>query len=141
VYLLDVNVVLAAHRRDHPHHGTVRPWFDRLAADDEPFTVPVVVWASFLRLATNRRILIVPLRELVRVAGRRWTIEESFQAYPRNEAMTNEVYRPYGSPWACLYDRRAHTEKTLRQVRQVHPRLLERGGRSIRASFPMAGRP
>lgn len=52
-------------------------------------------------------------------------------AYLRNEAMTNEVYRPYGYPWACLYDRRAHTEETLRQVREVHPRLLEPGGRSI----------
>jgi anti-sigma regulatory factor (Ser/Thr protein kinase) len=52
-------------------------------------------------------------------------------AYLRNEAMTNEVYRPYGYSWACLYDRRAHTEETLRQVREVHPRLLEPGGRSI----------
>jgi uncharacterized protein len=26
----------------------------------EPFTVPVTVWASFLRLATNRRIFEVP---------------------------------------------------------------------------------
>ena len=52
-------------------------------------------------------------------------------AYLRNEAMTNEVYRPYGCPWACLYDRRAHTEETLRQVRQVHPRLLEHGGAAI----------
>jgi toxin-antitoxin system PIN domain toxin len=60
VYLLDVNVVLAAHRRDHPHHATVRPWFDRLLDGDEPFTVPTLVWASFLRLATNRRIFGVP---------------------------------------------------------------------------------
>ena len=55
-------------------------------------------------------------------------------AYLRNEAMTNEVYRPYGYQWACLYDRRAHTEETLRQVREVHPRLLEPGGGSIRSS-------
>lgn len=55
-----MNVVLAAHRRDHPHHAAVRPWFDRLAVGDEPFAVPVVVWASFLRLATNRRIFSVP---------------------------------------------------------------------------------
>ena len=58
--LLDVNIVLAAHRGDHPHHGDVRPWFDRLLAGDEPFTVPITVWASFLRLATNRRIFSVP---------------------------------------------------------------------------------
>jgi toxin-antitoxin system PIN domain toxin len=58
--LLDVNVLLAAHRSDHPSHGTVRPWFDRLLAADDPFAVPNLVWASFLRLATNRRIWKVP---------------------------------------------------------------------------------
>lgn len=60
MFLLDVNVVLAAHRDDHPHHGVVRGWFDELLAGDEPFAVPVLVWASFLRLATNRRIFAVP---------------------------------------------------------------------------------
>lgn len=60
MFLLDVNVVLAAHRGDHPDHGTVRPWFDQLLARDERFTVPVLVCASFLRLATNRRIFEIP---------------------------------------------------------------------------------
>lgn len=58
--LLDVNVVLAAHRRDHPHHAAVQPWFDEVLTGDDPFTVPTIVWASFLRLATNRRIFEVP---------------------------------------------------------------------------------
>ena len=60
MYLLDVNVVLAAHREDHPHHEPVRRWFDQLMTGDEPFTVPHLVWASFLRLATHRRIFDVP---------------------------------------------------------------------------------
>ncbi len=60
MFLLDVNVVLAAHRADHPHHPDVRPWFDTLLAGDDPFTVPTLVWGSFLRLATNRRIFSVP---------------------------------------------------------------------------------
>lgn len=60
MFLLDVNVVLAAHRGDHPDHRSVRPWFDQLLAGDHPFTVPNLVWASFLRLATNRRIFDVP---------------------------------------------------------------------------------
>ena len=58
--LLDVNVLLAAHRDDHPLHVPVRTWFEGLLAGDEPFTVPTVVWHSFLRLATNRRIFAVP---------------------------------------------------------------------------------
>jgi len=60
VFLLDVNVVLAAHRADHPGHRDVRAWFDDLLAGDDTFTVPTVVWGAFLRLATNRRIFTVP---------------------------------------------------------------------------------
>jgi uncharacterized protein len=60
VLLLDVNVVLAAHRDDHPQHAPVRGWFDAMLAAEERFTVPPLVWASFLRLATNRRIFEVP---------------------------------------------------------------------------------
>jgi toxin-antitoxin system PIN domain toxin len=60
VFLLDVNVVLAAHRADHPGHRDVRAWFDDLLAGDDTFTVPTVVWGAFLRLATNRRVFTVP---------------------------------------------------------------------------------
>ncbi len=58
--LLDVNVVLAAHRDDHSQHAPVRAWFDAMLAGDERFSVPALVWGSFLRLATNRRIFAVP---------------------------------------------------------------------------------
>lgn len=58
--LLDVNVLLAAHRSDHVHYDLVRPWFDRLLERREPFTVPSIVWAGFIRLATNRRIFVEP---------------------------------------------------------------------------------
>ncbi len=58
--LLDVNIVLAAHRSDHPHHAEVRSWFDEIVHGGEPFTVPDVVWAGFIRLSTNRRIFPVP---------------------------------------------------------------------------------
>lgn len=58
--LLDVTVVLAAHRSDHPHHGPVRAWFDEALGGDEPFAVPDLVWASFLSVTTNRRIFAVP---------------------------------------------------------------------------------
>ena len=65
MFLLDASVVLAAHRDDHPHHEPVRSWFDATLAGDEPFAVPTTVWASFLRVATNRRTFEVPtpLRE------------------------------------------------------------------------------
>lgn len=58
--LLDVNVVLAAHRADHPEHQTVRTWFEALLGSRQQFAVPDEVWASFVRIATNRRIFAVP---------------------------------------------------------------------------------
>ncbi len=58
--LFDVNFVLVAHRDDHPHHTRLRPWFDEILAGPEPFSVPTVVWGSFLRLATKRGILDPP---------------------------------------------------------------------------------
>lgn len=58
--VLDVNVLLAVHRGDHPQHEPVRAWFDSLLRREEDFAVPVSVWASFLRLATNRRVFRVP---------------------------------------------------------------------------------
>jgi len=58
--VLDVNVLLAAHRDDHPKHGTVRPWFVSLLAASGDFGVPSFVWSSFLRLATHRRVFVVP---------------------------------------------------------------------------------
>ncbi|MCC5953176.1 MAG: type II toxin-antitoxin system VapC family toxin [Acidimicrobiia bacterium] len=58
--VLDVNVVLAAHRDDHPHHQLVRPWFDELLAGTDRFSVPDAVWASFIRITTNRRIFELP---------------------------------------------------------------------------------
>jgi toxin-antitoxin system PIN domain toxin len=60
VILLDVNVLVAAHRDDHPHHSTVAPWFAELTRGNERFTVPDFVWAAFVRIATNRRIFMVP---------------------------------------------------------------------------------
>lgn len=58
--VLDVNVVVAAFRDDHVHHAVARQWFDALLAGAEPFSVPMVVWGSFLRLTTNRRSFPVP---------------------------------------------------------------------------------
>ena len=58
--LLDVNVVVAAYREDLPQHELVSGWLDELVKQREPFTVPPVVWASFIRLVTNVRIFDPP---------------------------------------------------------------------------------
>ena len=58
--LLDVNVVVATHRADSALHGEARPWLDNLIASGGPFSVPSVVWGSFVRITTNHRIFSVP---------------------------------------------------------------------------------
>lgn len=58
--LLDINVVLAAHRDDHPHFETARAWLEDMLATRSPFSVTDLVAGSFLRVATNRRIFSVP---------------------------------------------------------------------------------
>jgi toxin-antitoxin system PIN domain toxin len=58
--LLDVNVVLAAHRDDHPDFETAREWLDQTTATGTPFAVVDLVAGAFLRIATNRRIFSIP---------------------------------------------------------------------------------
>ncbi len=58
--LLDVNVVLGAHRDDHPQFEPARHWLDELLRSGEPFSVTDLVAGSFIRLATNRRIFLLP---------------------------------------------------------------------------------
>lgn len=58
--LLDVNVVLAAYRADHPDHTTARAWLEGLLESPEQFGVPWTVWWSFLRLTSHPRVFEVP---------------------------------------------------------------------------------
>ncbi len=58
--LLDVNVVLAAHRDDHPHFDPARRLLDALLRSGAPFSVPDLVAGAFIRLATDRRIFVAP---------------------------------------------------------------------------------
>jgi toxin-antitoxin system PIN domain toxin len=58
--LLDVNVVLAAHRDDHPDFPVARTWLQQTLAAGSLFAVVDLVAGAFLRIATNRRIFSIP---------------------------------------------------------------------------------
>src|SRR2546421_11615125 len=58
--LLDVNVVLPAHREDHPDPVIARAGLDALLHGGEQFGVPWMVWWSFLRLSSHPRVFPVP---------------------------------------------------------------------------------
>ena len=59
----DVNVLLAASRSDHPHHGVARGWLEQAlsnAAHAAMLTLQPMVIASFLRLVTHPRVFVQP---------------------------------------------------------------------------------
>lgn len=61
VYLLDVNVLIAAHRDDHGSHADVREWLTGAVAEPTPgFAVVDLVASGFVRVSTNPRIFAVP---------------------------------------------------------------------------------
>ena len=51
----DVNVLVAAARSDHPHHGVARGWLEQALAGVGCTLMPMVL-ASFLRLVTSPKI-------------------------------------------------------------------------------------
>jgi uncharacterized protein len=60
----DLNVLLAASRTDHPHHGVALEWLSRaLVACEAGKSLEILpmVAAGFLRLATHPRIFKVPI--------------------------------------------------------------------------------
>jgi toxin-antitoxin system PIN domain toxin len=60
----DLNVLLAASRTDHPHHGPALKWLEEAIVNCEAgasIEVLPMVAAGFLRLATNRRIFAAPV--------------------------------------------------------------------------------
>ena len=58
--LLDVNVLIYAHREDAPQHRGYRIWLEQLLAGPEPFAVADLVLSGFLRVVTHPRIFDPP---------------------------------------------------------------------------------
>ena len=54
--VVDVNVLVDAHRPDGPRHEAVRQWLDAARAGDGLLGIPGHVASSFVRIVTNRRI-------------------------------------------------------------------------------------
>jgi hypothetical protein len=83
-------------------------------AEDVSYGRLGVMFEGFRRFLGEQRAAGVPLRLLTQNDA--LGTEQRMAAHLRFEAMANEVYRPYGYRWACLYDTRAHSAQTMRQV-------------------------
>lgn len=58
--VLDVNILIAAFRRDHPHHEIAHPWLATRLGGVEDIVVPDAVWSGFLRIVTHPRAMVQP---------------------------------------------------------------------------------
>lgn len=63
----DVNVLVAAHREDNPHHAAVGQWLRTLPID-EMLGVPAAALVGFLRVVTHPRIYPEPTPLVVALA-------------------------------------------------------------------------
>ena len=60
--LIDVNVLVYAHRRDSQHHNACRRWLEGCINSDEAYGVSDFVLSAFLRIVTHPRIFRAPSR-------------------------------------------------------------------------------
>jgi toxin-antitoxin system PIN domain toxin len=60
VDVLDVNILLNAHRVEQPQHQAIRAWLDNLIGEGGAFGVPSLVFSAFLRISTNPRAFVTP---------------------------------------------------------------------------------
>jgi toxin-antitoxin system PIN domain toxin len=60
VILLDVNILIYAHREDSAGHPRFRQWLETLITSQEPFGVADLVLSGFLRVVTHPRIFHPP---------------------------------------------------------------------------------
>jgi toxin-antitoxin system PIN domain toxin len=58
--LLDVNILVYAHREDAPRHEEFRGWLLALMVGEESFGVPALALSGFLRVVTHPRIFDPP---------------------------------------------------------------------------------
>lgn len=60
MFLMDVNVLVYAHREDTPEHSAYREWLESTINDTVPYGYSALVLSGFLRVVTHPRIFEVP---------------------------------------------------------------------------------
>ena len=78
--LPDINVLVAAHRADHPQHKVAAGWLTRTLGegnDGQVLVLPMQVISGFLRLVTNARIFPRPSATAQAVDFVDWLIEDA----------------------------------------------------------------
>ena len=58
--LLDVNILVAAHREDADHHHAIRPWLESELASPSGIAISHLVLSGFIRIVTHPKIFKTP---------------------------------------------------------------------------------
>lgn len=58
--LLDVNILVAAHREDAEQHHTIRPWLESQLGNPPGIALSDLVLAGFVRVVTHPKVFKVP---------------------------------------------------------------------------------
>jgi toxin-antitoxin system PIN domain toxin len=58
--LIDVNVLVYAHRGDAPEHRAYRAWLESVIGSDHAYGMADLVLSAFLRIVTHRRVFAPP---------------------------------------------------------------------------------
>ncbi|MCH9651645.1 MAG: PIN domain-containing protein [Deltaproteobacteria bacterium] len=64
---VDSNVLIAAHRSEHPQHSLSAAFLTEIAEGSIPWTLPVFCLGEFLRVVTHPRVLTPPSNQEVAV--------------------------------------------------------------------------
>jgi toxin-antitoxin system PIN domain toxin len=62
--VIDINVLIAAHRHDYSNHKIAKKWLENIMAEGEQIIIPDLVWVGFARIASNSRILKPPSTDI-----------------------------------------------------------------------------
>jgi toxin-antitoxin system PIN domain toxin len=60
VILVDVNVLVCAHREDAPDHASYRRWLEQSVASEPAFGLSEIVLSGFVRIVTHPRVFATP---------------------------------------------------------------------------------
>ena len=59
MFLMDVNVLVYAHREDVAHHSAYRQWLESVVNGQASFGYSELVLSGFLRVVTHPKILLI----------------------------------------------------------------------------------
>lgn len=123
--LIDVNILVNAHREGQTKHKEFQVWLEKTVASGQVFSIPSLVRSAFLRIVTNSRIYPVPT-----------PLEEALSALENLQSQPNFLeVNPGDRHWKIFTDlcRRAEAKGNLVADAYLAALAIESGGEWVTA--------